>query len=207
MFQSFDQNAIYRLEQAAIIVVYAYGFLTLMARGILDGDKNSLTEGIVAYFPLIPSLQVLSYIVSKSPHRINQSVIFINISVLHFPFLVKFWPCCSKSVWIRWFRHRHQALVWNSRSSTNQLITFYIYLIYCKLNFCLAGFASFSKTLHTEFGRFFRQHGQSEWLSKQVTIFIVIYLFFCSLKNDITTQHWKGVNRDQSIFKDTCYDT
>lgn len=49
--------------QASIIAVYAYGFISLMARGFVDSPKDinseKGTEIIINYFPLIPSLQVI----------------------------------------------------------------------------------------------------------------------------------------------------
>lgn len=47
-----------KFYQAAIIVVYTYGLMTLMARNFDDADSAGFMTGIVNYFPIIPSLQV-----------------------------------------------------------------------------------------------------------------------------------------------------
>lgn len=43
-------------------MVYAFGLLTLMARNLEDdGDEdNHLANNIISYFPILPSMQVIS---------------------------------------------------------------------------------------------------------------------------------------------------
>ena len=44
--------------QAAIIFVYVYGLITLMARNFDGVEQNTFIEGVVTYVPAMPSLQV-----------------------------------------------------------------------------------------------------------------------------------------------------
>jgi hypothetical protein len=63
VFLSFSVNFFSCPKQAAIIIVYAFGLLTLMARN-LDEDneeENKLANNIVSYFPILPSMQVTHY--------------------------------------------------------------------------------------------------------------------------------------------------
>ncbi|XP_046445908.1 bestrophin homolog 13-like isoform X2 [Daphnia pulex] len=58
------QNIPHALIQAAIIIVYAFGLLTLMARN-LDEDneeENKLANNIVSYFPILPSMQFFIFL-------------------------------------------------------------------------------------------------------------------------------------------------
>ncbi|KZS08605.1 Uncharacterized protein APZ42_027263 [Daphnia magna] len=57
------KNIPYALIQAAIIVVYTYGLMTLMARNFDDADSAGFMTGIVNYFPIIPSLQFFVFLV------------------------------------------------------------------------------------------------------------------------------------------------
>ena len=44
-------------------MVYVYGLVTLMARNFEEAGNSGFLEGIVNYFPVIPSLQVrVSYV-------------------------------------------------------------------------------------------------------------------------------------------------
>lgn len=44
--------------KASIILVYTYGFLTLMSRALMGSEKNLTLEGIVQLFPFVPALEV-----------------------------------------------------------------------------------------------------------------------------------------------------
>ncbi|XP_032779514.2 bestrophin-4 isoform X2 [Daphnia magna] len=57
-------NIPHALIQAAIIMVYAFGLLTLMARNLEDdGDEdNHLANNIISYFPILPSMQFFIFL-------------------------------------------------------------------------------------------------------------------------------------------------
>ncbi|XP_046635190.1 bestrophin-4-like [Daphnia pulicaria] len=57
------KNIPYALIQAAIIVVYVYGLVTLMARNFEEAGNSGFLEGIVNYFPVIPSLQFFIFLI------------------------------------------------------------------------------------------------------------------------------------------------
>lgn len=57
------KNIPYALIQAAIIVVYAYGLVTLMARNFEEAGSSGFLEGIVNYFPVIPSMQFFIFLI------------------------------------------------------------------------------------------------------------------------------------------------
>jgi hypothetical protein len=51
--------------KAAIIVVYTYGLVTLMARNFEEAASSEFLEGIVNFFPVIPSMQVYAFCNNK----------------------------------------------------------------------------------------------------------------------------------------------
>lgn len=59
-FLSLSVNFFSCPKQAAIIIVYAFGLLTLMARNLDEEneEENKLANNIVSYFPILPSMQV-----------------------------------------------------------------------------------------------------------------------------------------------------
>nr|CAH0107629.1 unnamed protein product [Daphnia galeata] len=57
------KNIPYALIQAAIIVVYTYGLVTLMARNFEEAASSEFLEGIVNFFPVIPSMQFFIFLI------------------------------------------------------------------------------------------------------------------------------------------------
>ncbi|XP_057370264.1 bestrophin-2-like isoform X1 [Daphnia carinata] len=57
------KNMPYALIQAVMIVVYTYGFVTLMARNVEEASTCSFMEVIVNYVPVIPSMQFFVFLV------------------------------------------------------------------------------------------------------------------------------------------------
>nr|CAH0107626.1 unnamed protein product [Daphnia galeata] len=57
------KNLPHALIQAAIIFVYVYGLITLMARNFDGVEQNTFMEGVVTYVPAMPSLQFFIFLI------------------------------------------------------------------------------------------------------------------------------------------------
>lgn len=99
--------------KAAIIVVYTYGLVTLMARNFEEAASSEFLEGIVNFFPVIPSMQVYAFCNNKWNYLVY--VVFGNLIlflvfklVFYFPHLAEFWPSGCESFRDRrgWYRRQ-----------------------------------------------------------------------------------------------------
>ncbi len=91
-------------SKAVIIVVYTYGLVTLMARNVEEAASCEFLEVIVNYFPVIPSMQVITEILHKQNYLLSKVSIrskekYLLFSVFHFSYLAKFRSSSRKSLW------------------------------------------------------------------------------------------------------------